>query len=158
MKAITWCLLLIVLAAAPALGAGQHIAPAAAEKNAKVSQRDPRLTALPPELAEAPDARTILTRVSLGAFAVLGLCAGGLLLIRRWLRRGQTSGQPGSQMQVLESLSLGYRCRVLLVQAGDRQLLVGLDSGGMKTLLSLPEPLEFSPSDEEPPIDPWASP
>ncbi len=158
MKPITWCLLLILFPAAPALGAGQHTAPAPVDKGAKVNHRDPRLTALPPELAEAPDARTILTRLSLGAFAVLGLCAGGLFLIRRWLRRGQASGQPSSQMQVLESLSLGYRCSVLLVQAGGRQLLVGLDSGGMKTLLSLPEPLEFSPTEEEPPMDPWASP
>lgn len=117
----------------------------------------------PPPWANGPDAQAILTRLSIGSLAILGLCGAILYAGKRWLRTGAGEMLPGQQLQILETLRLGNRCSVLLVQAADQQLLVGLDASGMKSLLGLPAEIDqFNQADSvhmpSPDYDPWASP
>jgi flagellar biogenesis protein FliO len=97
---------------------------------------------VPPTWPEAPDARAMLTRLGVGTAVVLVLCVGSLVVCRRWLRRLPGPGAGNSRMTLVETLPLGNRCLVHLVRVGDQQLLVGLDAGGLKSLVALPGAFE----------------
>jgi flagellar biogenesis protein FliO len=72
-----------------------------------------------------------------GTVVVLGLCVGSLWAAKRWLRLTPAAGPGGGQLRLLETLSLGNRCALYLVAAGDRRVLVGVDAAGMKATLAL---------------------
>jgi flagellar biogenesis protein FliO len=101
-----------------------------------------KLTYTPPVLPEAPDARSMFTRLGLVTAGVLALCVGSLWLCRRWLV--QPAARPGAirQLQLVESLSLGNRCTVHLVHVANRPVLVGADAGGVRTIVPLPDTFE----------------
>jgi flagellar biogenesis protein FliO len=134
-------------------GAAPAAAPAAAEP-AKNS-----LEYVPPTWPEAPDAGAMLTRLGVGTAVVLVLCVATIFVCRRWLRR--LPGQPGgtTHMTLVETLPLGNRCLVHLVRVGKQQVLVGLDGGGLKSLVALPAEFDDAlaevgeaPAAEAPPI------
>jgi flagellar biogenesis protein FliO len=79
----------------------------------------------------------MLRRLGIGTMTVLGLCAGTLWLGKAWLRGTPAKGGEGGQLRLLESVTLGNRCVVHLVRAGDQQVLVGVDSAGIKSLVPL---------------------
>lgn len=61
------------------------------------------------------------------------------------LRRLQLPGRALSgQLQVLAQLPLGARERAVLVQIGERQLLLGVAAGSVTTLHVLDEPLAMT--------------
>ncbi len=66
-----------------------------------------------------------------------------------WLLRRFGGGMPGlggmGPMRVLASLSVGARERLLLVQVGEEQLLLGVSPAGIRTLHTLAEPIELAP-------------
>jgi flagellar biogenesis protein FliO len=93
----------------------------------------------PPALPEAPDPKALLIRFCLGSLVVLGLSAGGLYAARRWVGGKQLPAGSGQQLRLIETLSLGQRCCVHLVQVDRRQVLVGVDFSGMRTIVPLPE-------------------
>src|SRR5262245_52603593 len=76
---------------------------------------------------EAPDAAGMLKRLALGTCLVLGLCCTTLWMGKRWLSRSPLNKTGNQQLRVTESISLGNRCFVALVQAGPHQVLAGLD-------------------------------
>jgi hypothetical protein len=113
----------------------------------------------PPSWPEPPDPRVMLTRLGLGTAVVLALCAGTLLVCRRWLRRLPGPGVGGSRMALVETLPLGNRCLLHLVRVGRQQVLVGLDGAGLKSVVALPEAFDEAlakaqdePAAEAPPI------
>lgn len=68
-----------------------------------------------------------------------------LILLLAWgLKRFQIGGSGGA-IRVIAAASLGARDRILLVQVGETQLLVGVGSGGMRTLHVLDQPLTVTP-------------
>jgi flagellar biogenesis protein FliO len=81
-------------------------------------------------------------RLVVGTVVALGLCAGSLWFGRRWLRGNIVTGESGGQLKVLETVSLGNRSFVHLVQAGKGQVLAGTDSAGLKALIAVPSPFE----------------
>jgi flagellar protein FliO/FliZ len=100
------------------------------------------------------------TRAAAGSAAVTGADAAELLrvllslvavvamiLIIAWLaRRAQSRVRPGGKrMRCLETLSVGSKEKVLLVQVGDIQMVVGTSPAGLRTLLVLDEPLPEAP-------------
>ncbi|MGB5623896.1 MAG: flagellar biosynthetic protein FliO [Gammaproteobacteria bacterium] len=106
----------------------------------------PRLTAvclaLVSPVARAADAvspTSGLAGVVSGLFAVLVL----ILFLAWGLKRFQIGASTGA-IRVIAAASLGARERILLVQVGDTQLLVGVGSGGMRTLHVLDEPLSIA--------------
>lgn len=70
-----------------------------------------------------------------------------LIFLLAWgVKRVQSgSAGPGGAIQVVAALALGTRERVVLIQVGDEQILVGVGPGGMRTLHVLDHPLEAQP-------------
>jgi flagellar protein FliO/FliZ len=66
-----------------------------------------------------------------------------MILAVGWLtRRMQSRVRPGGQrVRCVESLAVGVKERVLLLEVGERQLLVGASPAGLRTLLVLDESL-----------------
>lgn len=79
-----------------------------------------------------------LVRVVLSLAAVVAM-----ILVVGWLtRRMQSRVRPGGQrVRCVETLAVGMKERVLLLEVGDRQLLVGASPAGLRTLLLLDKPL-----------------
>jgi flagellar protein FliO/FliZ len=89
---------------------------------------------------------------SLAMVAVLG----AILLLAWMMRRlGNFSQLQTGKFRVLAALSLGARERVVLLQAGDKQLVLGVSPGRVQTLCVL-EGADVIRS-ESPPLDPGAN-
>jgi len=91
-----------------------------------------------------------LLRVVLSLVAVVVM-----ILAVGWLtRRMQARVRPGGQrVRCVETLAVGMKERVLLLEVGKRQLLVGASPAGLRTLLVLDEAL---PAPEAPASTPYA--
>ncbi|MBN8735173.1 MAG: flagellar biosynthetic protein FliO [Xanthomonadales bacterium] len=103
-----------------------------------------------PAVANAGGAGELLRVVlSLAAVVVMILAVG-------WLtRRMQARVRPGGQrVRCVETLAVGMKERVLLLEVGDRQLVVGASPSGLRTLLVLDEPLPAPKSPTDAPISP----
>lgn len=79
-----------------------------------------------------------LVQLTLGMLAVLLLLGGMAWLMRRSGRF--TSGMHGA-LRILGGVSMGTRERIVLLQVGDQQLLVGVAPGRIQTLHVLDEPI-----------------
>jgi len=86
-----------------------------------------------------PMAMTSLWQLTLGMLLVLGL-----ILAIAWLlkRSGRFQTAAGGGLRILGGLSMGSRERVVLIQAGETQLLLGVAPGRVQTLHVLDQPLE----------------
>ncbi|MFZ0468574.1 MAG: flagellar biosynthetic protein FliO, partial [Thiogranum sp.] len=80
-----------------------------------------------------------LWQLTLGMLVVLGL-----ILAIAWLlkRSGRFQMAAGGGLRVLGGLSMGSRERVVLIQAGETQLLLGVAPGRVQTLHVLDRPLQ----------------
>ena len=78
----------------------------------------------------------VVGQVSLSLMLVVAV-----LLVLAWAMRRLSRFQPqgAPSLRVLGGLRLGARERILLVEAGDRRLLVGVSPGGLRTLLVFEE-------------------
>jgi len=86
---------------------------------------------------------TSLWQLTLGMLLVLGL-----ILAMAWLvkRSGRFQMAAGGGLRVLGGLSMGSRERVVLIQAGNTQLLLGVAPGRVQTLHVLDQPLPVQPA------------
>jgi hypothetical protein len=76
----------------------------------------------PPVEPEMPDARAMLTRLGVATAAVLALCAGTLWMGRRWLGGPPAKAGQARHLHLVETLALGNRCLVHLVEVGGRPI------------------------------------
>jgi flagellar biogenesis protein FliO len=124
--------------------------PEAAANNVKIAEPERAdkadLSYTPPAMPETPSARSMLIRLALGTVLVLGLCVATLWIGKRWFQVAPES-KPGSKMQLVETLALGRQCALHLVIVGGRQVLVGVDGGGIKSLVPMPADFEQSLTD-----------
>lgn len=97
--------------------------------------------------AEGEAPRT-LANGSLGWGSLVQVGAGLLLVVAligllAWLvrRLGRVQGGAAGSLRILGGLSLGARERVVLLQVGERQLLLGVAPGRVQTLHVLETPL-----------------
>ncbi|MET0232318.1 MAG: flagellar biosynthetic protein FliO [Rhodanobacteraceae bacterium] len=101
------------------------------------------LIASPAYAASAPadlDAGGLLrVCLSLGVVIALILCAGYVL---RRLQGGTV--RSGGNLRALESIAIGMKERVVLVQAGEKQLLLGVAPGSVRTLHVFDEPIALA--------------
>jgi flagellar protein FliO/FliZ len=88
-----------------------------------------------------------LVQVSLALVAVLVLIFAAAWLLRRMSRL--PNGAQG-QLRVLGGLSIGARERVVLIEAGSTQLLLGVAPGRVQTLHVLDQPITDSTTDTQP--------
>lgn len=80
-----------------------------------------------------------LVRMILG----LGVVIAAIIGLAWFLRRlGGVGHNVGGQLRVIGGLAVGQRERVVLIQVGQQQLLVGVAPGRVQTLHVLEEPLE----------------
>jgi flagellar biogenesis protein FliO len=105
---------------------------------------------LPEFRAEGPGFGGMLLRLVGGTVFVLALSVATFWACRRWLGPATAGAAARGRFETLESIALGLRCRVHLVRAGDRHLLVGLDAGGLKALLPVEGTLEPPAAEPQP--------
>ena len=106
---------------------------------------DPAATAVTPVLASSGNLSAQLGRMLLGLLLVIGL-----IFVLAWLlRRVQQIGPRGNQViKLLASQALGPRERLVLVQVGNEQVLLGLSAGRITPLHVMKEPVHLA--DAEP--------
>jgi hypothetical protein len=139
----------LALISAVAVGAGLFLPrllsdePAVAANRTQEQNAPGELRYSPPALPEVPSAQAMLVRLACGTIFVLGLCVVTLVYGKRWLGPWQAPGANGTEMRVVETLYLGNRCCLHLVQLKtSRQVLIGTDAAGLKTVVPLPLPFE----------------
>ena len=94
--------------------------------------------------SQDPMAMTSLWQLTLGMLTVLGLIVGIAWLLKR---TGRFQMAAGNNLRILGGLSMGSRERVVLIQAGETQLLLGVAPGRVQTLHVLDKPMvEAAPS------------
>lgn len=93
---------------------------------------------LPEKAVRAPD--TLATLISLGAglVAVVAVIYGCAWIIRRM--NGMT-GMNNSAMRVVSVMAVGTRERVVLVEVGGKQILLGITPSAIRTLHVFDEPV-----------------
>jgi flagellar protein FliO/FliZ len=102
------------------------------------------------ESADATDKVTGLSGVSGSAYLLQVILALIVVLMGivalAWFMKRMTGIQhsAGGNLQVLEGLTIGPRERIVLIQAGKEQLVVGIAPGRVQTLHVLEEPVEVS--------------
>ncbi len=69
-----------------------------------------------------------------------------LIFTSAWLlkRFGKINGLASSQMQILANVSVGQRERIILLEVGNEQLLIGVTASKINMLHELSEPIDFS--------------
>ena len=82
-----------------------------------------------------------IVQMTVGLAIVLAVLIGGALLVRRL---GNFPTVVDSPLKVITGLSLSPRDRLVVVQVGDKQLLLGLSPGRIQTLHVLEAPLDMS--------------
>jgi flagellar biogenesis protein FliO len=112
-------------------------APPAEPRAAGPEKAQPAYT--PPSLPDGPSPQSLMIRLLIGTAVVLGLCVGTLWVGKRWLAAPAPKAAAGGQLSLVETLPLGNRCSVHLVKVGSRQVLVGVDGAGVKSMVALPE-------------------
>ncbi|MDY6949234.1 MAG: flagellar biosynthetic protein FliO [Pseudomonadota bacterium] len=93
-----------------------------------------------PEVSQAPTAvgAGSLTQVTLSLLLVLGVVFGAAWLTRRLRGLGRFGN---GALQVVTEVAVGTKERVVLVQVGKQQLLLGVAPGRVNTLHVLDEPV-----------------
>lgn len=93
----------------------------------------------------ADEATASVTKDVLTSQAIMQMLLGlalvvVVILVLAWvLRRFSNLHHSHQKMKVVSSLSLGTRERAVLIEVGDRQLLLGVASGSVSLLASFPE-------------------
>ena len=107
-------------------------------------------------LAQATKAETAAANISrspVGAGSVLQMVAGLALVVilifaLAWAVRrfGNVNSNARGALRVIGALSMGARERVVLIEAGDKQILLGIAPGRVQTLHVLEEPIRTQPA------------
>lgn len=99
-----------------------------------------------PSLSSEPVGLGNYLQMFFGLFIVVGLIVGMAWFMRRM---GNMSGMATGNLKVLGGVSVGQRERIVLVQAGDTQLLVGVAPGEIRTLHVMDEPIVTTQSNSK---------
>ncbi len=91
-----------------------------------------------------PVTTSSILQTLVGLIVVLAVIALGAYILRRF---GNLPSMTNGVIKVVATVSMGPRDRIVLVQAGEQQLLVGISPGRMQTLCELKSPIEINESD-----------
>ena len=97
-------------------------------------------------IATDPMSASYLAQLIVGLLVVL-LC----IVLLAWFAKRFNGFQSlsGSSMRILGTMSMGARERVVLIQVGDNQILLGVAPGRVNTLHVLEESVDFDKSQSE---------
>ena len=84
----------------------------------------------------------------IGSFVVVILLLVGVLILLR--RFNGVSSQMSGNMRVVSSVGVGQRERVVLVQVGEKQILVGVGPGNVRKIHAFDEPVVESSASTTP--------
>ena len=107
-----------------------------------------------PAIPDAPNPQTMVVRLVTGTVIVLVLAVGSLWGMRRWMQTTGYGDNSAGVMRLIETLPLGNRCSLHLVHLGKREVLIGVDGAGIKTIVPLPSAFEDVLADTEPAATP----
>ena len=98
-----------------------------------------------PQASETPPAVGAegLAQVTLSLLLVLAAVFGAAWVVRRLRGLGKYGN---GALQIVTELAVGTKERVVLIQVGTQQLLIGVAPGRVSTLHVLPEPVSTPPS------------
>ncbi len=106
-----------------------------------------KLSAQLPEKLSAEVNNSVTTssilQTIVGLIVVLAVIAMGAYMLRRF---GNLPSMNNGVIKIITSVSMGPRDRIVLVQVGEQQLLVGMSPGRMQTLCELESPIEIDES------------
>lgn len=99
---------------------------------------------VPPSLLAAEPITTATStggafQMVVGLLVVLAILIGGAWLLRRFVSLPTTTRSP---LKIITGLSLSPRDRLIVIQVGERQILLGLSPGRIQTLHVLEQPLD----------------
>jgi flagellar protein FliO/FliZ len=89
----------------------------------------------------APDVGSSLIQVTFGLFVVLMIIAAAAWFSRRF---GHFQATAGGSLRIIGGLHLGAKERLVVVQVGEEQLLLGVAPGRVATLHVLAKPLNVT--------------
>lgn len=90
-----------------------------------------------------------LIQVTLGLFVVLMIIGGAAWIARRF---GHFQTGAHGSLRIIGGLHMGTRERIVLIQVGEKQLLLGVAPGRIQTLYVLDKPLTASEDIKKAPI------
>jgi flagellar protein FliO/FliZ len=85
--------------------------------------------------ADAPEAGASLAQTTIGLAIVLALIFGVAWLVRRV---GPLAGAAGAPLRIVASQAVGQRERVVVVELGERWLVLGVAPGRVQSLVTIP--------------------
>jgi len=88
-----------------------------------------------------PQPAEYFPQIMLSLFLVLGIIVVSVWLVKRF---GRFSGMAEGSLRILGVLAVGQREKVLLVQVGDEQLLLGVTASRITNLHKLASPIEVT--------------
>lgn len=95
-----------------------------------------------------------IVKIGLNTLLVLAASVGLIMVVRRGLpRQAQASKSPTGRLRIEQSLSLGGKAELKVVRCGLHQVLVAIDSGGIKSVVALEPSLEPERENLEPPVE-----
>ena len=112
--------------------------PVAEPPTVKIEEKG-KLTYQPPAYPNVSSPKAMLLRLGVGTILVSGLAVGSLFAVRRWMTTANGDPTLRRAMRLGETLPLGNRCVLHLVHLGKAQVLVGVDAGGIKSILPMPD-------------------
>jgi flagellar biogenesis protein FliO len=93
--------------------------------------------------------QALLGKLFMGTIVVLGLSVGSIWMMKRWLPAQGPAGSVQREMRLIETLHLGHRTSLHLVHLGKREVLIGTDAGGIKSIVPLARPFEDALAETE---------
>jgi flagellar protein FliO/FliZ len=108
----------------------------------------------PGQMAQPPAIVGGIVQVTLGLLVVLMVIAGAAWFARRF---GHFNATAKGNLRIIGGLPMGSRERVVLLQVGDKQLLLGVAPGRIEILHVLDEPLSFDADNSTPPAQTFSA-
>lgn len=144
MKRVFYVVFLVFILFGASLVGAQESNSTLTEPKSTIGKADRNAT--PPVIAQ-PDMTSSLIQVTLGLLVVLLIIAAAAWFTRRF---GQFQKTAGGNLQIIGGLHLSAREKLIIVQVGEEQLLLGVAPGRVSTLHVLPEPLTQQNSHKTP--------
>lgn len=95
-----------------------------------------------------------MVKIGLNTLLVLAASIGLIVVVRRTLpRQAQAAKSPTGRLRIEQTLSLGGKAELKVVRCGLHQVLVAIDSGGIKSVVALEPSLEPDRENLEPAVE-----
>ena len=123
--------------------AQKTIVPQGEVDESTVQQKSAAPAVLKEQLSKTPEVgKHVMANMDAGSMIISLLMVLCLIIICAWvLKRFNLTQQGVSQLKVVTSLSLGAKERVIVIQAGEQQLLLGVTAQQVTLIERLSEPL-----------------